>query len=541
MEQQNSNEWNNTVNNDDQHTGGTPPKEQTQAFSETSYIQPMNEYATSQPQSIPQPNFTMVNMEQEESESIQANTQLIHAATPYEEATMHTNAEQIQDGQSQQEFTQEKEAFTQWNAQQNTNNQFADSQGFEQITTPPKKTKTNRFRTPLLVAGCLLVGGAGGFGGAYLANHVFGANGQSVIYQAVERKDSNGATVTNMSVKDVVANTENSVVEITTESAATDSYFSQMVTTGAGSGVIITKDGYIVTNNHVVSGANKITVRTKDGTEYDAKLIGTDEKTDLAVIKIEASNLNAAVLGTSSNLAVGDEAIAIGNPLGELGGTVTQGIISALDREITIDGQTMTLLQTDTAINKGNSGGGLFNNNGELIGIVNAKSSGTSVEGLGFAIPIDTAKPVIESLITSGYVTGRPQLGVSMVNVTDEMTAFQAGVNELGVYIAKVNDGSAADEAGFKVKDRVISVDGKEISSSSEIAKIIDGKKVGDTVDIVVERDGKEVTLKATLKEAQNTATSKNTNDQDAKQEKQEDGLKNSIPLPDGEAEIYGR
>ena len=269
--------------------------------------------------------------------------------------------------------------------------------------------------------------------------------------------------------------------------------------------MIISEDGYIVTNNHVVEGANKITVRDKDGNEYAAELIGTDAKTDLAVIKVNANNLSAAVLGNSASLSVGDEAIAIGNPLGELGGTVTRGIISALDREINIDGQAMTLLQTDTAINKGNSGGGLFNSQGQLIGIVNAKSSGSSVEGLGFAIPIDTAKPVIESLITSGYVTGRPQLGVSMVNITDEMSAFQSGVDELGVYVAKVNRGSAAEEAGLEIKDRIISVEGKEISTSDEIAKIIDGKKVGDTIKIVVERDRKKVSLNATLKEAVNT------------------------------------
>lgn len=162
----------------------------------------------------------------------------------------------------------------------------------------------------------------------------------------------------------------------------------------------------------------------------------------------------------------------------------------------------MTLLQTDTAINKGNSGGGLFNAEGELIGIVNAKSSGTSVEGLGFAIPIDTAKGVIESLIANGYVTGRPQLGVSMVDITDEMSAFQSGVSELGVYVAKVSDNSAAAEAGMQVKDRIISVNGTEISSAAELSKVIDSKKVGDTIKIIVERDHKQVTLNATLKEA---------------------------------------
>lgn len=371
-----------------------------------------------------------------------------------------------------------------------------------------KKAHGEGQRTIALALSCLLLGGIGGVGGTFLVNHFIGNKQATVVYQNVEQVDQNGNTITNLSIKDIVANTEKSVVEITTESAATDSFFQQMVTTGAGSGVIISKDGYIVTNNHVVEGANKITVRDKSGTEYAAELIGTDAKTDLAVIKINASNLSPAVLGSSKDLSVGDEAIAIGNPLGELGGTVTRGIISALDREIAIDGQSMTLLQTDTAINKGNSGGGLFNASGQLIGIVNAKSSGTSVEGLGFAIPIDTAKPVIESLITNGYVTGRPQLGVSMVNIEDEMSAFQSGVDELGVYVAKVNRDSAAEEAGLEVKDRIISVDGKEISSSDEIAKIIESKKVGDTIKIVVERDRKEISITAKLKEAVNEESS---------------------------------
>lgn len=365
-----------------------------------------------------------------------------------------------------------------------------------------KAKRVHRYQAPLLMAGCLMLGGVGGFGGFLLADQMLGNDRTAVIYQSVTRSDQNGNDITNMSIKDVVANTEQSVVEITTESAANDSYFQQMVTTGAGSGVIISKDGYIVTNNHVIDGANKITVRTKDGNEYDAALIGKDSISDLAVIKINAVGLTPALFGTSGDLSVGDEAIAIGNPLGELGGTVTRGIISALDREITIDGQSMTLLQTDTAINKGNSGGGLFNANGELIGIVNAKSSGTSVEGLGFAIPIDTAKGIIESLISSGYVTGRPQLGVSMVNIDNEMSAFQAGVDQLGVYIAKVADDSAAQEAGFAIKDRVVSVDGKEITSSSDVAKIISEKSVGDSITVVVERERKQITLHATLKEA---------------------------------------
>lgn len=449
-------------------------------------------------------------------QSNEANNASIEQSTNAQDVnfTMHSDGASAQEEPTmQQESNQDTctdaapNTKTQQQSETQTHTQEVESAPKQTPPLPPKEPFTKRHRTPLLIAGCLLVGGIGGFGGAYLSTQVYGGTGQTVLYQAVERTDEDGASITNMSVKDIVANTSKSVVEITTESAATDSYFQQMITTGAGSGVIISKDGYIVTNNHVVDGANKITVRTKDGTEYSATLIGKDATTDLAVIKIEASDLSAAVMGSSNDLSVGDDAIAIGNPLGELGGTVTRGIISALDREITIDGQSMTLLQTDTAINKGNSGGGLFNSNGELIGIVNAKSSGTSVEGLGFAIPIDTAKPVIESLISNGYVTGRPQLGVSMVNIEDDKSAFQAGVNEFGVYIAKVNSGSAAEEAGLKVKDRVISVDGQEVSSSSEIAKIVNSKKVGDSLNMVVERDGQQVNITATLKEAQETSS----------------------------------
>ena len=185
-------------------------------------------------------------------------------------------------------------------------------------------------------------------------------------------------------------------------------------TVGSGSGVIVTSDGYIVTNNHVVEGADAIKVHLEDGTEYPATLIGTDSYTDLAVIKIDATGLPAATLGNSGDMLVCDTVYAIGNPLGVLASSVSEGIISGLDRVIEIEGQEMTLMQTTAAVNPGNSGGGLFNSKGELIGIVNAKSSGTDVEGLGFAIPIDSAKQIIMDLIDLGYVSGRPYLGISM-------------------------------------------------------------------------------------------------------------------------------
>lgn len=304
-----------------------------------------------------------------------------------------------------------------------------------------------------------------------------------------------------MTIEQVAAAASNSIVEITTESLTTGNRMQQFVSTGAGSGVIISKDGYIVTNNHVIADSSKITVTLKDGTQHQATLVGTDEKTDVAVIKITATNLSPVTFGTSADLKVGQDAIAIGNPLGQLGGTVTNGIISALDREITIDGETMKLLQTNAAINPGNSGGGLFNIKGQLIGIVNAKSSGSDVEGLGFAIPVDIAKPIIEDLIEFGYVQGRVELGISLVDIEDSLTAMMYRVNTAGVYIMNVNENSVAARAGLQAGDRIVSFDGKEIANSTEVTTILDGHSVGDTITIVIDRDGQTGKVDVTLQQ----------------------------------------
>lgn len=385
--------------------------------------------------------------------------------------------------------------------------------GGEQPQPKQAKPRKQRNRNALLLGGCILLSGATGFGGALLAINMNGGSASpKVILQSVQQTDTNGSSITNMSVKDVVKNTQDTVVEIQTEQTTNDSFMQQYVSQGAGSGVIITDDGYIVTNNHVIEGASKITVRTKDGNSYSATLIGRDEKTDLAVIKIDATDLTPAIFGDSDSLAVGDQAIAIGNPLGELGGTVTTGIISALDREITIDNQTMHLLQTDTAINPGNSGGGLFNAAGELIGVVNAKSSGSSIEGLGFAIPGNTAKVIIQNIIENGYVKGRPQLGVSLISLDTDTKLFQYGVEDKGVYIAKVSDNSSASAAGLKVKDLILAVDGEEITTSTEIINAVDAKKAGDTMELTIKRDGKTQSITVTLKEAEQTTNDSSSN-----------------------------
>ena len=372
----------------------------------------------------------------------------------------------------------------------------------------PKKEKKKGHAG--LVICCILLslicGVAGAFGGLFLYNEymvddteenntptINNNNSGTVIYEAIDRELPKDVTEAG-TVATVASTALPSVVEIRTEAVVNNNFYGQYVTEGAGSGVIISADGYIVTNNHVISGASNINVRLNNGKEYKAKLVGTDAQTDIAVIKIEPTEaLVPAVFGDSSKLIIGELTVAIGNPLGELGGTVTDGIISALDREITVEGENMVLLQTNAAVSPGNSGGGLFNANGELIGIVNAKSSGSSVEGLGFAIPINTAKVIIKDLIEKGYVTGRPSLGISIVEITTDYQRFMYGVSDYGVYIQK-----ALNEE-FKAGDRIIAIDGNSVSTSSDIKSVLSGHAVGDKITVTVSRKNKIIDVEVTL------------------------------------------
>ncbi len=372
-------------------------------------------------------------------------------------------------------------------------------------TFPKKTSHFNKGLTKniLIVALVIVLGGASGFGGAYLYGKTNKtSSSQTVIYETAENVSANTGTSSETTVEEVVSKVADSVVEIATESVTTSSYLGKYVTSGAGSGVIVTANGYIVTNYHVIEDAKKITVTTTDGTQYEATVVGSDSDTDLAILKIDATGLTSAVLGNSSNLLTGQSVIVIGNPLGSLGGSVTTGIISALSREITISGNTMTLLQTNAAVNPGNSGGGLFDLNGNLVGIVNAKSSGEDVEGIGFAIPIDTAKTVIEDLINQGYVSGRFKLGVSLTDVTTQQQAYQYNVSELGVYVSSVDTDSNASKGGIKSGDRIVSIDGEEVSSSSEVSTIIKSHTAGDKITIIVSRNSSQRTLTITLEES---------------------------------------
>lgn len=370
----------------------------------------------------------------------------------------------------------------------------------------PQVTFTRHSLTWLIVL-CMIVSGGVGFGGAAAANALFGndtpssAKAGSVKTTGYTLEDATGS---NKTVQEITKEARPSVVEIKTESVSSDSWIQQYVTQGAGSGVIITSDGYIVTNNHVIEGASKITVTTSDQQEYDAELVGTDPITDIAVLKIKAEGLTPATYGNSDQLAVGDMAVAIGNPLGELGGTVTAGIISALDRELAIDGKTMTLLQTDSSINPGNSGGGLFNGDGQLIGIVVAKSSGSDVEGLGFAIPINKAADVAQQILENGYVSGQPSTGMSYTESSGQSSTmdrlFNNGQSTTYVYIAAV-DGTNAQKAGFQKGDMVYAVDGTEITSFNTLSSIVTSHSVGDKLKFTIVRNGQKMDLTLTLEE----------------------------------------
>ncbi|WP_373117359.1 S1C family serine protease [Holdemania massiliensis] len=354
------------------------------------------------------------------------------------------------------------------------------------------------FRVGL--AACALLSGVIGFSAGTLAAKNSKA---SVVVQSVERRPHNveNVPVTSMNIPSVAALTQNSVVEIRTESVSNSLFLRQFVTEGAGSGVIISEDGYIVTNNHVIEDARSILVALHDGTTYEAQLIATDSKMDIGVIKIEASGLTPAILGDSDSLSVGEPVVAVGNPLGQLGGTVTNGIVSALDREIILNNEHRNLLQTNAAINPGNSGGGLFNADGELIGIVVAKSSGEDVEGLGFAIPINDAKPIIEDLIAQGYVGGRVSLGITALDLTTPQLAAQYGFKTPGVYVQSVIENSSAANGGLQPGDCFVSINDTAIEAIYDITSILNESSVGDQLEITVKRDGKIVELTLTLQE----------------------------------------
>lgn len=332
---------------------------------------------------------------------------------------------------------------------------------------------------------------------------------------------SSSSFATTFSKAQIIELTAPSVVGIDTYYTASANYgFSfgngsssssdQQVQSGSGSGIILTSDGYIVTCKHVIEDAETIKVILNDDTEYEATVVGSDSRSDLAVLKIDATGLSPATLGDSDMLTVGEDVIAIGNPLGELRGTATSGIISALSREVTVENVDMTLIQTDAAISPGNSGGGLFNASGSLVGIVNAKASSTDSEGLGFAIPVSSVKTIISNLIDHGYVLGRAYLGVYTQDVTlssgmnDGNSGFFGsffGGGTTCVQIAQIVSGSAAEKAGLKAGDLILKVDDTDITSNSVLSGVISAYNAGDTATVVIQRDGQQQSVSVTFGE----------------------------------------
>lgn len=332
---------------------------------------------------------------------------------------------------------------------------------------------------------------------------VSGANQQSVQLLA------EGSEKTELSTEEIAKRVGPSIVGISC-TTQTQSYFGVQTGTSSGSGIIISADGNIMTNYHVISGGTNIKVKLNTGNEYDATVIGGDEKTDVAVIKIKANEeLHVAALGNSDEVEVGSKAVAIGNPLAsELFGTVTQGVISGVNRTITVGQREMNLIQTDAAISPGNSGGALINKYGEVIGINSVKLVSDNAEGLGFAIPINEASTIVKDLIDYGYVKGRPVIGVSVREITKELAYYNNLLIDHGLYIMSASEGSSAEKAGLVRGDIIVKFDGKTVNSSTEMNKLRDKHKAGDTVSITFMRGTQEKTVNLTLSE--DTSSKKN-------------------------------
>ena len=379
--------------------------------------------------------------------------------------------------------------------------------------TKPKKQRRGGCGIIALALCCSLVGGVAGAGGVLAmqkanakqdnATTILQGDREPVVIQMAEID-----TGKLMTAAEVYAANVNSTVGITT--AITTNYWGFTTTSAAsGSGFIISEDGYVLTNHHVIEGSSGITVSMYDGTTYDATLIGSDESNDIAVLKIEAEGLVPVVLGSSDDLNVGDTVVAIGNPLGELTFSLTVGAVSAKDREVTLSSSvTMDLIQTDCAINSGNSGGALFNLYGEVIGITNAKYSSNasgeaSIDNIGFAIPVNDVMPIVESVIEKGYLS-TPYIGVSVSDVSAEAQAY--GI-PAGAAIREVVADSPAAEAGIQSGDVITNFNGVEITGSTDLGDAVDTCQVGDTVQVAVYRQGASVELTLTVGEKITSAT----------------------------------
>ena len=380
-----------------------------------------------------------------------------------------------------------------------------ESQSPGQLPTAPRK-KRNGLKLTALCLVCALLGGVAG--GAAI-RYIPGLAESTTLYEGehppVAVELSNVSMDQPMSGAQVYANNLGSTVGITTELVTTNFWGQTVKGAAAGSGFVVSRDGYILTNYHVIKGASSIQVAFADGATYPATLIGGEEPNDIAVLKIEAEGLTPVVLGDSDNLVVGEQVCAIGNPLGELTFTFTSGYVSAKDRSITMQsGEIMNMLQTDTAINSGNSGGPLFNMYGQVIGITTAKyssssSSSASVEGIGFAIPINDVKNMVKDIIEKGYVTGKPNVGILMNDVSSDAQRY--GI-PAGAYVEAVLEGSCGDKAGLRAGDIITAVADTAVTSSDQLKSAVKNYKAGDTVSFTLFRDQQLQTIEVTLDES---------------------------------------
>jgi serine protease Do len=369
----------------------------------------------------------------------------------------------------------------------------------------PKKHHGGVGRVVALILSCAVISAACGFGGAILAQNS-SRTGKTTVQQSnrtaatVNVKKVDGQTL--MSPSEVYASTVNSVVSINCSAVSTNIFGQQTESASSGSGFIYTADGYIVTNQHVVANASSINVTLYNGDTYPATLVGSDSDYDVAVLKIDAKDLPAVTLGSSTDVNVGDTVLAIGNPLGELTFSMSQGIVSCVNRAINVEGTPFNMIQVDASINPGNSGGPLMNLYGEVVGIVSAKYSSyanTTVEGLGFAIPINDVQSIIKDIMENGSVGNKAYMAITAGTMTQQMAAqYKINATE-GVFVYSVEDGGAGDKAGLKLGDVITKLNDTQITSMEDLSAAKKGFKAGDTVTLTVLRDGKEITTQLTF------------------------------------------
>ena len=403
---------------------------------------------------------------------------------------------------------------------------------------PNHHNKNKRSRKPMspkqkgaikIVALCLVCALLGGLAQPIYSS-VTGGN-ETTIYTGdrtpTQVDTASVDTSKELTTAEIYAKYVNSCVGITVDIVSTNVFGQTVTGAAAGSGFVITEDGYILTNYHVIDGANSIKVTFDNGKEYTATYVGGEEKNDIAVIKVDATGLTPVVIGKSSDMLVGEQVTTIGNPLGELTFSESTGIISALDRSITMsDGRQMNMIQTDCAINSGNSGGPLFNSHGEVIGIVSAKyssgsnSSSASVEGLGFAIPMNDVANMVSDLVKNGYVTGKPIMGISVADVDESVTSY--GVPQ-GAIIRVVTPDLCGAKAGLQAGDIVTKIDNTDVTSASDLTSAIGNYKPGDKVTLTIFRSGETKTVEVTLEESTPEKTEKqNQAQQEYQQEYQQ-------------------